>query len=176
MLGTKFAVRPPRGIAATKALFLNRSAIANAVDRGRRTALVRGGGYVRKTARNSIKKRKGPSRPGRPPHSRTGLLRAHIYFSWDPGSQTVVIGPAAFAKPTGVPKILERGGSRPSRRNEYARITNGVGRDSSGRFTSQAEWVKMRGRVRIAARPFMLPAMRKSAPKLAQFWRESVHR
>ena len=51
------------------------------------------------------------SLPGTPPRSRTGLLRDHILFSYDPNSDTVVVGPALLNSSDGAPETLEFGGT-----------------------------------------------------------------
>ena len=52
------------------------------------------GGAIRLTARRSIRKSPNPSAPGRPPHTRRGLLRKSILYAVDKARQMVVIGPA----------------------------------------------------------------------------------
>ena len=54
-------------------LFFDRTAVTGAVDRATRSVLSRFGAYVRRTAKGSIRKAKGPSKPGSPPHSHKGL-------------------------------------------------------------------------------------------------------
>ena len=74
--------------------------------------LVRVAALTRVIARRSIRKRKGPSRPGRPPHSHTGLLKRHIYFWPDRKGETVDIGAAALGgtRSDDIPGVLEQGG------------------------------------------------------------------
>jgi len=49
---------------------------------------------VRMTARRSIRRRKGPSRPGKPPHTKRGLLKRAIAYAVTPDKQEAVIGPS----------------------------------------------------------------------------------
>lgn len=58
--------------------------------------LGRYGAYVRRTARQSIRKRKGKTPRGKPPADRTGLLRKTILFVKDYARDSVVIGPWKF--------------------------------------------------------------------------------
>jgi len=51
------------------------------------------GGYIRRVAMNSIKKRKTSSKPGEPPNTQTGRLRRAIRYAVE-GDYGVVIGPA----------------------------------------------------------------------------------
>lgn len=149
-----FRVKAGRsGVAAAKSLFLDRDPIARAIDRGRYRALMRSGGWLRTTAKRTIRPRKGRSKPGAPPHSHEGSLRRLMFFGWDRSSSSVVVGPAAFKRRSGVPRILEQGGS-----TKLPRYWRGGGR-----------------RISIRPRPYMAPAMKKAAPRLAGFWRGRVH-
>lgn len=97
----------------------NASALNGYVDRIKRRALFQFGGFVRQTARRSIRPAPGPSDPGRPPHSHGGQLRNNIFFHVE-GDANVVIGPAALnmlafdsaVQPVKglVPQVLEYGG------------------------------------------------------------------
>lgn len=148
-----------------KHAFFDRKVVIDAVGKARSKAMLRIGGYIRLTSRRSIRKRKGSSKPGSPPHSHVGLLRQHIYFSYDFGSKTVVIGPALittpgrrFATPDGdetVPSVLEYGGSVNMRRRS----------NRPGQFKKV-----------IAARPYMGPALdaAKNADKLSAAWKGVV--
>jgi len=53
----------------------------------------RQGALVRTIARRSIRRRKKPSQPGKPPTNRTGTLKRFIFYSWDATTQSVVVGP-----------------------------------------------------------------------------------
>jgi len=78
---------------AAKQGFFDRAKVKNAVDAGTRRVLSRFGAFVRTRARTSIRKKKGTSPPGSPPHSHVGLLRKFILFAYDPQRKSVVIGP-----------------------------------------------------------------------------------
>ena len=49
---------------------------------------------IRLTARRSIRRSPKPSAPGRPPHTRRGLLRRAIVYAVDKYRKTAIIGPA----------------------------------------------------------------------------------
>ncbi len=136
-----------------KQMFFDRPKVRRAVDAARRKVLSKAGAFIRQTARTSIRKRKGSSKPGNPPHSHVGLLRRFILFGYDRQSDTVVVGPVGFRDST-APRVLERGG------------TTTVTRRRRGKRTER--------RVRIAARPYMNPALEKERPKLPELWRNSV--
>ncbi len=56
-------------------------------------SLQHAGATVRKIARNAIKRRKKPSKPGESPHTRRGQLRRSILYAMD-GKKKVLIGPS----------------------------------------------------------------------------------
>lgn len=162
----------------------------NAVEKGRITVLSKVGAFVRRTDQQSIRdgvrvtngvsKRSKPSKPGRPPKSWTGLLRDFIWFSYDPESQSVVIGPVplnqfhvvngALAQ-GGVPHVLEYGGTIGFR--EY-QLSGGLwvpfGRRARSR---QGRPTRVRS-VTIAARPHTRPALEKNIPKFPGLWANSI--
>lgn len=112
-------------IDTAKSNFFDRAAVMG--EFGRATARVFGsfGAYVRKVARNSIKPvgKKGiASKPGQPPKSRTGLLREHIYFTYNRQARSVVIGAALFARSSWAQKTLEHGGTVLRQRNRRRRF------------------------------------------------------
>jgi len=136
-----------------KNLFFDRPKVQRAVDAARRRVLSKAGAFVRQEARQSIRKRKGTSPPGRPPYSHVGLLRNLILFGYDERTDSVVVGPVGF-KRSNVPHVLEYGGVTTV--TEYRR----------GRLR--------RRRVRIAPRPYMGPALAKEVPKFRELCRNSV--
>lgn len=79
------------------------------------------------------------SKPGEPPRMRLGLIKKFLFFSYDPQTRSVVIGPAILDRPTGAPEVLETGGT----------TTTYDGRT-----------------IHIAARPFMKPAFDKNISHL----------
>jgi len=136
-----------------KQLFFDRPAVARAVDRAKRMVLSRAGAFIRRRARTSIRKRRRASRPGQPPSSHTGLLRNLILFGYDRASDSVVVGPVGL-RSSRAPQVLEQGG------------TTTVLRRRRGRLVAE--------RVRIAARPYMGPALAAERDKLPRVWRDSV--
>lgn len=138
--------------AQVKELFFDRAAVINDVDKTARRALAGFGGLTRTISRRSIRKRKTISAPGKPPTSQTGLLKRFIFFSFDPQSRSVVIGPAALQRVEGGgdgPSLLEFGGKR-----------------TSGQ----------RGKQVFRPRPFMGPAFDKAQEKLPDIWQKSAIR
>jgi len=151
-----------------KQFFFDAKTVTSRVDSATRKVLSKFGAFVRRTAKNSIKKapfvsrkprgkertdlRRKSSRPGKPPFSQTGLLKKFIFFGYETAKRSVVIGPARLTQRGRgeAPSLLEHGGSGVVQRR--------------GR----------RKRVTYASRPFMGPAMTKELPKLPAMWKDSV--
>ncbi|MCC5786883.1 MAG: hypothetical protein JJU33_09300 [Phycisphaerales bacterium] len=143
-----------------KAMFFDRPRVQRAVSHANRRALSRAGAFVRTRARTSMRKRRGTSRPGQPPHAHEGSLRRMILFGYEPTRESVVVGPVGFRSST-APNVLEFGGR-----------TTVVRRRRSARRGQRV----IKTRVRIAPRPYMAPALEKERPKLPALWRDSVTR
>lgn len=113
------------------------------------------GAFTRRTAKGLIRKAKSPSAPGRPPHSHLGLLKKFIFFAWDAGRRSVIIGPAKINGTVSdeAPHALEHGG----------RTT--VVRGSRRRPRVEE--------VTIAARPFIGPAAATNIKKLPTMWAQA---
>jgi len=137
-------------------MFFDRKAVKDAVDRGKRKVLSKFGAFVRQRAKTSIRKRKRMSQPGQPPSSHAGLLKKFIFFAYDKGRNSVVIGPERLNQKTGdAPPALEYGGR--------SRVTGG------GRRRKRVVRV-----VTIRPRPYMGPAFEKEKENLPKLWRDSV--
>lgn len=134
----------------TVGLRLDAKPVIDSMDPVKRDALSHAGARVRQTARRSIRRRKGVSRPGRPPHSHVGTLRRLIFYAWDGESESVVIGPLRFGE--GGAEDLEHGGT--------VRVRTRRGR---GRTVRAA----------IEPRPFMGPAQAEVEPEMAGFWAQA---
>src|SRR5690606_26351069 len=95
------------------------------VGKARAKVYGRQGSFIRRRARSSLRRRKRISAPGQPPsvHSKDPVATLkNIWFSLDPRTETVVVGPLALnakmladgaATPTRgtVPSTLEFGGT-----------------------------------------------------------------
>lgn len=68
--------------------------VKKAVEKGGTKSLRQAGAYIRKSARNAVKKSSKSSAAGTPPHTRRGLLKRSILFGVEPRRKTVLIGPA----------------------------------------------------------------------------------
>ena len=139
-----------------KGLFFDSAKVQAATSRAERNVLSRFGAFVRRTARSSIRKRKGPSEPGQPPSSHTGLLKRFIFFAYEPERRSVVIGPVRLNQKVGdAPAALEHGGP--------SKVVSG-----NRRRKRQVRTITIR------PRPFMGPAFEAERPKLSAMWANSV--
>jgi hypothetical protein len=136
-----------------KDLFFDRGPIVRAVEKARRAVLSKAGAFIRTTARNSMRRRKGSAPPGQPPHVHKGTLRRLIFFGYDRSSDSVVVGPVGFRAST-APNLLEFGGKATLVRRRRGKV--------------------VRDRATYESRPFMGPALEKERPRLPQLWAGSV--
>jgi len=67
--------------------------VARRAKDGSIKSLGHAGAVIRLTARRSIRKRKGPSPEGKPPHTRKGQLRKAIMYAVDTFDESVTVGP-----------------------------------------------------------------------------------
>lgn len=125
--------------------------VVSAMDKTTRRVFSKFGAFVRRRAQSSIRKRKKTSVPGEPPSGHTGLLRKFIFFSYDAGRKSVVIGPTLLGSGGGeAPRLLEHGGSATRKRGKQMKQVN------------------------YRPRPFMQPAYEAELPGLARLWSNSV--
>lgn len=115
--------------ARVKSLFFDRKEITSKLDPAVRKALSKFGAFVRTRAKSSLRYGDKSSPPGKPPtvhrsrkftrQKRKGgavrqpssPLRELIFFSYDPAARSVVIGPALGGRQSGVPALMEHGGT-----------------------------------------------------------------
>ncbi|MEQ9616668.1 MAG: hypothetical protein RLN60_01395 [Phycisphaerales bacterium] len=142
-----------------KDLFFDRPKVRRGVDRAKRRALSKAGAFIRQRARTSIRNRKGAASPGQPPRSHEGSLRRLILFGFDRASDSVVVGPASLNRPGEAPNVLEFGGRTTITRRRSKK---------NGRRVLESR------RVRIAARPYMGPALKKELPNIPKAWANSI--
>jgi hypothetical protein len=95
--------------------FFDQQKVKDAIQAQRRAAMANMGAFIRKVARQSMRRRKKSSAPGQPPSAHAGQLRDLLFFSYDENSDTTVIGPVKFAGKSGdanVPGLMEFGGTQ----------------------------------------------------------------
>jgi hypothetical protein len=93
-----------------KGSFFDSERVLRGMAIARRKALSKAGAFVRTRARSSIRRRKTISQPGAPPSGHVGTYRQLIFFAYDKGSDSVVVGPTLFRPNSEVPQLLEHGG------------------------------------------------------------------
>lgn len=103
-----------------KAGFFDAKTVRDDADRKHAKVQAKFGAFVRRRMKSSLRYRKKASAPGQPPtvyrDKRFGgksPLRELIFFSRDPATNSVVIGPLAFG--TRAAGVLEKGGTVPVR-------------------------------------------------------------
>lgn len=116
--------------------------IQETLDRAEFRGLRRTGFQTREKAQGSLQHSNLISRPGRPPNSHTGFLSRFILFDVDKNAKSMVVGPKQLnRRSSNVTQALEK---------------SGFSRNTRGKL------------IRIAARPFMVPAfnqiVRQSVP------------
>ena len=169
------------GMRVTKKMFFDSKAVMSAVNRATRRVLSRFGAFVRAGSKSSIRRRKRSSAPGRAPSNQTGLLKKFIFFGYDTGRNSVVIGPAK----TNQLSVNASGGMSTGLATETLEYGGTVGirevfkygkwRRADMRSRRRLAGLQMRTRrVKIAARPYMGPAFEKEKPKLPAMWANSV--
>jgi len=166
--------------------FFDRTPVIKAMERAERRVLSRMGAFVRRTARSSIRRRKGVSAEGSPPsaHARAssgpeaGLK--FILFGYDAARRTVVVGPVKFnqvnylgtGERVSVPQLLEFGGTA----QIIEKRTKGRGPWRRADLRRKLRpWEESRTRrARYAARPFMRPALAKEKDNFAKLFEGQI--
>lgn len=178
-------------------LFFDRMAVIRAAAAAGVRNLARGGSFVMRRARTSMRYRKrGSSAPGTPPfaHKQTGYaLRRLLFFSFDGSSKSVVVGPEQLPNSsvigTTVPNLHEFGGRVVRRVKRRVRAAGG-GRDASPAQAAAFRRLVKAGAVDVARgptttvtytaayppRPFMGPSLNAeiAAGNIASVWKDSV--
>jgi hypothetical protein len=126
--------------------FFDRVIVETEVERIEFEGLKRNALYLRRAARNSIRRRKSPSQPGQAPRSVRGDLKRGIQAHYERGISEAVVGPVRFDWGTGAPNVLEFGGDSVIDNSVVRNVGDGgeirvvsgaaagVKRDSSGKF------------------------------------------
>lgn len=164
--------------------FLDRPAVIAAIGAARARVLTRSAAYVRQIARRSLRRRKQASAPGSPPsvHSSNPTINLkNIQFAWDAASGHMIVGPVgvdnyrpdvAEQTDAAVPGLLEHGGTVRLLVAYDARHEDGYLPRTQAQVTF-ADHVRTAS-FRMRPRPFMAPALKVAAPKLAEFWKGQV--
>jgi hypothetical protein len=181
------------GIKLDKSKFLfdkqGKQRIFAGVDKVQARNLSKNGGMIRTTARRSMRRRKKASAPGTPPSAHTKspqfprgpLLKDRLFFQYDSGTRSVVVGPEKLGG-SRAPGVLETGGMV-----RTVRIVRKAGKPLSpkalaafkrkrdaGTLPPRKKPQTVTGMARVAARPFMSPALKQNEPRLAGVWANTV--
>lgn len=163
-----------------KKMFFDRPAVIDAVDRAEVRVLGRFGAFVRRRARSLIRRSKRKvSLPGEPPrsHSPEPNLRT-ILFAYNQRTHSVIVGPVylnqsrsarTYVSQRKVPRVLEKGGTLQVREVRYGKRWR-----TPGRRTPEAGQPKRVRSIRIAPRPYMVPALAAEADNFPDLWAGSV--
>ena len=163
-------------------LFLDTAKLERTVGRETGKRLARLGGYLRRSASNRIKRRKGPSKPGNSPHAHApgGSGLKAVRFKLDAISRELVVGIIKYTSRQNrpAPNVHEFGGvvtQAGSKANGQYRLPAGYTydarrnliRDAKGKFVTRAEaellradarrrqqWIYPRHRVQLNGRRF----------------------
>lgn len=156
--------------------FFDRKAVRDAVGKEAAAGLSKFGSYVRQRARSSMRpggKKGKTAAKGQPPRTHRGDLKRLLFFSWDPETRSVVVGPTPFAKGI-APNVLEFGGTVPGG-GRTIRVRRDLGRDAAGRFASGGfDKVVLNGAVHYSGNPYMRPALEAEIPNMPKAWSTAV--
>ena len=145
-----------------KSFFFDRFEWQGILNDGEFKALRRIGGWIRKTAKRSMRRRRKVSKPGKPPSVWAGDLKEKLFFHYQPGSATeensVVVGPSYFPRAhrkiahlsqQTIPRTLELGGTE-----TFRNVRPGPPVGGNQLVTQRT--------IKILARPYMNPALEKA--------------
>lgn len=140
--------------------FFDQKKVIDALPPAKRRALSKIGAFIRTRARSLMKRRKKTAPPNTPPSAHAGQLKDLLFFSYDPMSESVVVGPVPF-KAGEAPALSEYGGVAQRRAWTW--------RPRRGRYGRKYE-------AKYRKRPFMKPALDESVsnPKLVEAWKDSI--
>jgi len=133
-----------------KELFFDRKAVKDQMDQRSREVLSHWGGFTRTTAKRSMRKLAHPAPPGKPPRVVKGTIKRLTFYSFDPATRSVVVGPVLSSRPTGAPDNLEHGGLVRAHGKHKAYV--------------------------MTPRPFMQPASDKANERLPDWWAHSLNK
>lgn len=154
-------------IKAAAKFIIDTKKVNDAADAAAMRNIIRQGYRIMTISKASIEQdRKGdPSKPGQPPKSRTGVLKKRIKYAAVPSQRMVVIGAEKVAGKFGqAAGVLEHGGMA-----DLAETVPVVIKGKR-RFKKTGRRVK----VKIAARPYMGPALKQSQSELNSIWKNSI--
>lgn len=171
----------------TQSLFLDRQAVMELLDDATIGPMNRIGGFIRQTARNSMRRKKYPATApaGEPPYAHAGALKTRMAYAYDPNRGTLIAGPMAINRPSDaggytVPQLMEFGGSFVTRETRMMFIHDDSMNDNDGPKGKKKSKKKERlvlipkgEELVYPPHPFMGPALSKAleTDKLRKAWK-----
>ena len=161
-------------VAAKLRYSFNAEAIAAGVDKAEARVMAQSAAYVMRVARNSLKRasKKSPSSgPGETPRGHDNRIKTFLSFGFDSSTGRTLVGPEKLPNAVSDTELsaLEHGGETEIQESAGQFVTNASGK------TERLQQDRKR-KVTMAARPFMQPALVRSAGKLKQIWAGSIKR
>ena len=163
--------------------FIDRANVAEKVGKARQRALMVAGAYIRRAARDSLRRSKKSAAPGDPPrrHSSEPNL-ATILFALDPSTGTMIIGPVGLnqrlnnATADTLPELLEHEGEQDVDQfspdgDNWMPLPAAVKAKERRKSTRPLE--RRTKRVRYS-NPFMAPALKKALPSIPAHFRDMI--
>lgn len=169
-------------------VFLDRDAVAKAIGKENAKILGRMGAFVRRTQRQSMRRRKAASPAGQPPSAHSGknfprgpLLKKFIFSEFDLTTNTVVIGPTKLGR-SEAPSKQEYGGTirikvlppkktgRKASPHQAATFKRKLKDGSIVRPVQQSRVVTLD----LPARPSARPALAKELPKFPSLYANTI--
>jgi hypothetical protein len=169
---------------ACKEYFLDRAAVLARAGKMRARALGMGGAYIRRKARDLLRKGKKPAQPGKPPktHGSEPNVRT-ILFAMDPATDTMLIGPVKLnsakrlraSNRLTVPELLEQGGTAEVDQyspdgQEWMTLDLAVKYRKRKKF--RGPFQRRKKAAKYSAHPFMAPALAEALPKIPEHFRD----
>lgn len=159
--------------------YFDRSIIRSNWNRMNRGPLSRAGAYVRRIARNSIRRRSGKtvSRPGHAPYShQPGASPPFkmIYHVPYVGGASQIIGMVGFGDAQPAPGIHEHGMTVQKTIIHYPNKGKFRRRLTPSGWKMRPEYEKKTVTINFPERPFMFPALIVAAPALPPMWSGSL--
>lgn len=169
---------------AVKDFFFDRAAVMEKVGAKRNKALLTAGAYIRRKARDLLRRGKKPAKPGSPPkiHSDNEPGLKTILFALDPATDSMVVGPIKFnsrglrkSNRETIPEIQEFGGT--AEVIEYTPDEGETWLTLDELRANKYSRSKVRSRTRqatYAAHPFMSVALERALPKIPEQFRDLI--
>jgi len=169
-------------------VFLDRKAVADAVGKAAAAAMYKAGYILRRSARQSMRRRKAASAPGTPPSAHSGkgyprgpLLKKFLFSEFDLTTKSMVVGPTRLGN-SDAPLLQEKGGTirikvipprKTGRKASPAQATAFKRKIKDGSIVRMKAAVQEKS-ITLPARPYMRPALTREMPKFPSLYANTV--